>query len=108
LTSCKRRLRQLTFTTALGRVHEGDIMRIAVITTAVLATALTVGAGSASAAGAKGASFCSGSSKPDGFVIDGDVSTYNNAGEIISRLDGTGVPGLGRAVQTFCNPNLAP
>jgi hypothetical protein len=108
LTSCKRGLRQLTFTTALGRVHEGDIMRIAVITTAVLATALTVGAGSASAAGAKGASFCSGSSAPDGFVIEGDVSTYNNAGEVITFLGGRGGPDGGRLVQTFCNPNLLP
>jgi hypothetical protein len=81
-------------------------MRTSLITLAVVAAVVGIAGGSASAAGGNGASFCSGSDKPDGYVVDGDVSTYNNAGEIISRLDGGGVPGLGRAVQTFCNPNL--
>jgi hypothetical protein len=79
-----------------------------VSTTAGLATALTVGGGVASAAGGKDQSFCSNSSKPDGFVIEGDVSTYNNAGEVITFLGGRGGPDGGRLVQTFCNPNLAP
>jgi hypothetical protein len=79
-------------------------MRFAIITTTAVAAALLVGAGSASAAGGGGSSFCSNSGKPDGYVVDGDVSTYNNAGEIISRL-GRGEAG-GRLVETFCNPNL--
>jgi hypothetical protein len=80
-------------------------MRTFILGTAVAAV-LAVTGGVAAAAGGNGQSFCSNSSKPDGFVIDGDVSTYNNAGEIISRL-GRGEAG-GRLVQTFCNPNLVP
>jgi hypothetical protein len=87
--------------------HKEIIMRTFIIGTAVAAV-LTLGGGVAAAAGGNGQSYCSNAGKPDGYVVDGDVATYNNPGEIISRLGGPGIPGLGRAVQTFCNPNLVP
>jgi hypothetical protein len=65
-------------------------------------------AGPASAAGLNGASYCSGSSAPDG-----DVSEPNNAGEVISFYapQGEYASGgyvVGQVVKLTCNPNLSP
>jgi hypothetical protein len=49
---------------------------------------------------------CSGSGKPDGVVVVGELSTYNNAGEFVTALAPLpGNPGSGWNVQGVCNPN---
>ena len=77
----------------------------------IVATVIVVAAGSAAgttatAAGGNGTSFCSGSSAPDGYIVIGDLGTYNNAGEFVSALAPLpGDPGFGWNVQSVCNPN---
>jgi len=76
------------------------------IATGIAAAALAGGicmAGTAGAAGGKGASVCSGSSAPDGVVDPIDPATWNSAGEIISYV----APDLfrpGQQVKATCNP----
>jgi hypothetical protein len=77
----------------------------------VLAIASTATySGIAHGAGGGGTSICSGSGKPDGVVVLGDLSTYNNAGEFVTAEIAEfgplpGVPGSGWNVQGVCNPN---
>ena len=76
--------------------------------TAVLVAGIVLGLGAlpADADGGNGASYCSISSKPDGFIVLGDISTYDNAGEFVTSLAPLqGDPGYGWNVQSVCNPN---
>ena len=78
---------------------------------AMLASAAVplVGSATAQAAGGNGTSFCSNSGAPDGVMIVGDVSTYSNAGEVVSaQAPLPGDRGSGWGVQYFCNPNINP
>jgi len=84
------------------------MIRKAVLAAVVVASGLAAVAAPVSAAGGNGASFCSGSSAPDGVVVDGDVSTYNSAGEVISFNSRNGSQPRGGApgqvVKQLCNP----
>jgi hypothetical protein len=67
---------------------------------------LALGVPAASAAGGKGTSFCSFSGKPDFSIVEGDLSTYANAGELVSALAPLpGIPRAGWGIQSVCNPN---
>jgi hypothetical protein len=53
------------------------------------------------------ASICGYSSAPDGVVVLGDQTTYNNAGEVVSYVaPPVGIPG--ELVRSICNPTLQP
>jgi hypothetical protein len=67
---------------------------------------LLIQAGQAFAAGGRGSSYCSIATKPDGVVVIGDLSTYDNPGEFVTALAPLpGDPGSGWGVQHVCNPN---
>jgi hypothetical protein len=73
---------------------------------ALTIASIAVYAGTANGAGGGGASICSASGKPDGEIVLGDLSTYNNAGEFVTALAPLpGEPGSGWNVQGVCNPN---
>jgi hypothetical protein len=100
----------LTFTTgsppADGQSVKGDIMNKIYIGCALTVASLASFAGTAQGAGGGGTSVCSGSGKPDGYVVVGDLSTYNSAGELVSELAPVrGDQGFGWNVQGVCNPN---
>jgi hypothetical protein len=76
------------------------------LTAGLTALLLLQATGEAFAAGGGGASYCSISSKPDGVVVIGDLSTYANPGEFVTALAPLpGNPGSGWGVQHVCNPN---
>lgn len=80
------------------------------ITATLTTTALLLaGSATAQAAGGNGRSFCSNSEAPDGVMIVTDISTYSNAGEVVSaQAPLPGNRGSGWGVQYFCNPNINP
>jgi hypothetical protein len=81
-------------------------MKKVTIGCALALASMAMYAGTANGAGGGGQSFCSNSGKPDGVVVVGDLSTYNNAGELVSALAPLpGDPGTGWNVQSVCNPN---
>ena len=87
------------------------MIRKVIFATLVVASGFAAVAAPASAAGGNGASTCSGSSGPDGIVVDGDFSTYNSAGEIISFNSRHGLQPRGGApgqvVKAICNAHSA-
>lgn len=81
-------------------------MRKALVTVVLAGSMLVAAAPAALAAGGQGRSYCSLSSKPDGHVVVGDLSTYSNAGELVSALAPLpGDRGSGWGIQNVCNPN---
>jgi hypothetical protein len=85
---------------------KGNIMKKFTIGCALALASMAMYAGTAHGAGGGGASICSGSGKPDGVVVVGDLGTYSNAGELVAALAPLpGNPGSGWNVQGVCNPN---
>ena len=75
-----------------------------------VAALFTFPASAASADGGNGNSFCSNQGPPEGsFAGDiDDVSTYGNAGEVVSWFSQQGlkpVGAWGQTVRVFCDPN---
>ena len=81
-------------------------MRRLIVTAVLTGSVLLAAAPAALAAGGGGQSYCSLSTRPDGHLIVGDLSTYSNAGEFVSALAPLpGDRGSGWGIQNVCNPN---